>query len=114
MPIRGDGQPASGRKVQAGGVIPLRQRGVVKSGKEDATYEGGRQTGAAPMPEADLLLKVERLAGVSFLHCRLPFTPNQLEALAEKASRNSLSVEQLIERTAPRIYEHFYDLVERA
>ena len=35
------------------------------------------------------------------------------EALAEKAQRNGLTVDQLIERTAPRIYEHFFDLVAR-
>lgn len=69
--------------------------------------------GGSILNQADLAKKVERLAGVSFLHCRLPFTPNQLEALAEKAARNSLTVQQLVERTAPRIYEHFFDLVAR-
>lgn len=61
----------------------------------------------------DLLKKVQRLAGISFLHCRLPFTPNQLEELQQKAERNSLTVAQLVERTAPRIYEQFFDLVAR-
>lgn len=74
----------------------------------EATLGGG-----SLLNEADLAKKVARLAGISFLHVRLPFTPNQLEELAEKAKRNSLTVEQLVNRTAPRIYEHFFDLVAR-
>jgi hypothetical protein len=70
--------------------------------------------GGSLMNQQDLRKKVERLAGISFLHVRLPFTPNQLEALKEKAERNSLTMEQLVERTAPRIYEQFFDLVERS
>lgn len=69
--------------------------------------------GGSVVNQGDLLKKVQRLAGISFLHCRLPFTPNQLEALQEKAERNSLTVQQLVDRTAPRIYEHFFDLVAR-
>ena len=99
--------------AQAVKLMPERGRVVVVTGSTLTALEQ-ILGGGSVLHEADLLLKVERLAGVSFLHCRLPFTPNQLEALAEKASRNSLSVEQLIERTAPRIYEHFFDLVERA
>lgn len=74
----------------------------------EATLGGG-----SLLNEADLAKKVARLAGISFLHVRLPFTPNQLEELEEKARRNSLTVEQLVHRTAPRIYEHFFDLVAR-
>lgn len=70
--------------------------------------------GGSLFNQVDLLKKVSRLAGISFLHVRLPFTPNQLEALQEKAERNSLTVEQLVNRTAPRIYEQFFDLVARA
>ena len=70
--------------------------------------------GGSLLNAPDLRKKVERLAGISFLHVRLPFTPNQLEALKEKAERNSLTVEQLVNRTAPRIYEQFFDLVERS
>lgn len=70
--------------------------------------------GGSILNTADLLKKVERLAGISFLHIRLPFTPGQLEQLAEKAARNSLTVEQLAERTAPRMYEQFFDLVARS
>lgn len=69
--------------------------------------------GGSILNAADLRRKVERLAGISFLHIRLPFTPNQLETLAEKARRNGLTVEQLAERTAPRMYEQFFDLVAR-
>lgn len=67
--------------------------------------------GGSILNEADLLQKVERLAGISFLHCRLPFTPNQLEQLQERAERQGLTVEQLVDRTAPRIYEQFFNLV---
>lgn len=69
--------------------------------------------GGSVLNQGDLLKKVSRLAGISFLHIRLPFTPNQLEQLEEKAKRNSLTVEQLVHRTAPRIYEYFFDLVAR-
>lgn len=70
--------------------------------------------GGSLVNAADLRKKVARLAGISFLHLRLPFTPNQLEALKEKADRQGLTVEQLAERTAPRMYEQFFDLVERS
>lgn len=69
--------------------------------------------GGSILNQADLLQKIERLAGISFLHCRLPFTPNQLEALQEKAARNGFTVQELVDRTAPRIYEQFFDLVAR-
>ncbi len=69
--------------------------------------------GGSVLNPEDLQRKVERLAGISFLHTRLPFTPNQLEALQEKATRQGLTVEQLVNRTAPRIYEQFFDLVAR-
>ena len=69
--------------------------------------------GGSVLHAADLLQKVQRLAGVSFHHCRLPFTPNMLEQLARKAESQGLTAEQLIERTAPRVYEQFFDLVSR-
>jgi hypothetical protein len=91
---------------------PVGERMVVVSGdallKLESILGGGSVLSAG-----DLTKKVERLAGVSFLHVRLPFTPNQLEMLAEKASRQGLSVEELVNRTAPRIYEHFFDLMAR-
>lgn len=99
-------------RIKASLKLPLRERAVVASGSELEQLEtilGGGSLLNGP----DLLKKVQRLAGVSFLHCRLPFTPNQLEMLAEKAARQGLSVDQLVERTAPRIYEHFFDLVAR-
>ena len=70
--------------------------------------------GGSLLSDTDLLTKVQRLAGVSFLHVRLPFTHSQLEQLSEKAARNSLTVDQLVERTAPRIYEQFFDLIARS
>jgi hypothetical protein len=70
--------------------------------------------GGSLLHAPDLLKKVERLAGISFLHVRLPFTPNQLEQLGERADRQGLSVQQLVDRTAPRIYEHFFNLLERS
>ena len=87
-------------------------RAVLVSGPDLEILESIFQGGSL-LHGQDLRQKVERLAGISFLHCRLPFTPNQLEALAEKATRNGLSVDQLVERTAPRIYEHFFDLIAR-
>ncbi|MGH7418837.1 MAG: hypothetical protein ACREKB_13785 [Candidatus Rokuibacteriota bacterium] len=100
-------------------LLALAVRALPPSGRVVCVGGEGLQTleailgGGSILNQDDLLKKVERLAGISFLHCRLPFTPNQLEALAEKAARNSLTVEQLVERTAPRIYEHFFDLIAR-
>lgn len=59
----------------------------------------------------DLVRKTERLAGISFLHVRLPFTPGQLEDLQVRAERQGLTVEQLVERAAGRIYEQFFNLI---
>lgn len=98
-------------RLKAGAMLPP-GRNVVISGEaldRMATILGG----GSVANEADLLKKIERLAGISFLHIRLPFTPNQLELLADKAARNSLTVDQLVERTAPRIYEQFFDLMSR-
>ena len=67
--------------------------------------------GGSVLHGQDLVKKVERLAGISFRHVRLPFTPNQLEVLQEKAARNGLTVQQLVERTAPRMYEQFFGMV---
>lgn len=69
--------------------------------------------GGSILNQGDLQRKVERLAGISFMHVRLPFTPNQLETLGERAQRQGMSVQQLVDRTAPRIYEHFFNLMER-
>lgn len=69
--------------------------------------------GGSVLSQEDLLRKVEGLAGISFFHHRLPFSPSQLEQLQEKASRQGLTVEQLIDRAAPRVYEQFFDLLGR-
>jgi hypothetical protein len=61
---------------------------------------------------ADLLEKVKRLAGISYHHVRLQFTPGQLEDLQEKARRQGKSVEQLVEQMAPRIHEQFFGLID--
>lgn len=98
--------------AQAAKSLPTGGRVVVVHGEILEALEGILGGGSIMNPQ-DLQKKVARLAGISFLHCRLPFTPNQLEALAEKASRNGLTVDQLVERTAPRIYEQFFDLVAR-
>lgn len=70
--------------------------------------------GGSLLNAADLLKKIQRLAGISFLHVRLPFTPNQLEELGERAKRQGMTVQHLVDRTAPRIYEHFFNLMERS
>lgn len=98
--------------VQAVRLLPRSGRAVILFGDDLDTLET-ILSGGSLLNGTDLRRKVERLAGVSFLHCRLPFTPNQLELLQEKASRQGLSVDQLVERTAPRIYEQFFDLVAR-
>lgn len=92
--------------------LPIAGRVVILSGDHLERLES-ILGGGSLLNGADLQKKVERLAGISFLHVRLPFTPNQLEALKEKAERNSLTVEELVNRTAPRIYEQFFDLIAR-
>lgn len=92
--------------------LPEGERMLVLSGEALERLESILGGGSLLSP-VDLQKKIERLAGVSFLHVRLPFTPNQLESLAEKANRQGLSVEELVNRTAPRIYEHFFDLMAR-
>jgi tRNA A37 N6-isopentenylltransferase MiaA len=110
LPIEAVGAAALAAALKS---LPARGRYLVVSG---GTLEALETilSGGSIMNQADLRAKVENLAGVSFEHCRLPFTPNQLEQLAEKAERNSMSVQQLIDRTAPRIYEQFFDLVHRS
>jgi hypothetical protein len=103
---------ASKRVAEAVRLLPYAGRVVVVQGDALESLEG-ILAGGSILNGPDLLKKVERLAGISFLHCRLPFSPNQLEALQEKAERQGLTVEQLVERTAPRIYEQFFDLIVR-
>jgi hypothetical protein len=70
-------------------LLPPAGRCVVVSGEPLDQLEaicGGGSLFHGP----DLLHKVSRLAGISFQHVRLPFTPNQLEALAAKAASQGL------------------------
>jgi hypothetical protein len=97
-------------RLRQGLTLPVTGRALVLSGDDLDTLER-ILGGGSLLNSGDLRKKVERLAGISFLHLRLPFTPNQLELLAEKAARNGLTVEQLAERTAPRMYAQFFDLV---
>lgn len=99
-------------RLKASMKLPLRERAVVATGTELEQLETILGSGSL-LNGPDLLKKVQRLAGISFLHVRLPFSPAQLEALQEKAARQGLTVDQLVERTAPRIYEQFFDLIVR-
>lgn len=106
-------EDATGHLVKlAAPIFPVSGRVLVLGAEELHQLEAILGGGSVLNPQ-DLQKKVERLAGISFLHVRLPFTPNQLEALAEKAARQGFTVEQLVNRTAPRIYEQFFDLVAR-
>jgi hypothetical protein len=60
----------------------------------------------------DLVQKTERLAGISFEHLRIQFTPGQLEQMQERAERQGLTVEQLVSRAVPRILEQFFNLLD--
>lgn len=73
----------------------------------EALFQGGSITNSA-----DLLQKVLRLAGISFEHIRLQFTPGQLETLQEKAERQGKTVTQLVEQMAPRICDQFFGLID--
>ena len=110
---------AAGRPVGDQLALLVQLAADLRLGKERAVVIAGADLekleamlgGGSVLHSADLVKKVDRLAAVSFRHVRLPFTPNQLEALAEKAKRQGLTVEQLVERTAPRMYEQFFDLI---
>lgn len=93
--------------------LPINGRFIVVS-DAGLQYLEGILGGGSLLNEGDLVKKIDRLAGISFQHIRLPFTPNQLEALQAKAERQGLSVAELVERTAPRIYEQFFDLIARS
>lgn len=56
----------------------------------------------------DLVDKVSRLAGITFHNIRLEFTPGQLEELARRAERLSLTPEDLTRRTVKRMEELFF------
>lgn len=60
----------------------------------------------------DLYTKIQRLAGISFQHVRLEFTPGQLEEVQRRAERQGLTVEQLVARMVPRIHEQFFNLID--
>lgn len=76
--------------------------------QDDLVALEGILGGGSLLNSGDLRRKVERLAGISFHHVRLPFTPNQLEELAHRAERLSLTSEQLIERIGQKLYEQFF------
>lgn len=100
------------QQVSAARQVPTTGHYVIASG-EDLQILEEILGGGSVLNSHDLRKKVERLAGLSFFHIRLPFTPNQLEALRDKAERQGMTVEQLVARTAPRVYEQFFDLVAR-
>lgn len=56
----------------------------------------------------DLVAKIERLAGITFHNIRLEFTPGQLEELARRAERLSLTPEELTRRTIERMEQLFF------
>lgn len=87
-------------------------RAIILSGQ--LLDEVEKRLGGMPvLHAADLLEKLDYLASISFEHVQLPFSPAQLAALQEKASRQGKTVEELIEVAAPRIYEQFFDLLPR-
>ena len=99
--------------LQATRYLPTNQPVIVLAGPllEQVTAT----LGGLPLRHAqDLAERVDQLAGISFGHLRLPFSPNHLQALQEKADRQGKTVEQLLEEAAPRVYEQFFDLFSRA
>lgn len=62
---------------------------------------------------ADLVQKISHLAGISFEHLRLPFSPQQLGEIAQRADRQGKSVEQVLAEAAPRVFAQFFDLLSR-
>lgn len=104
-----DIQLTAGYALKRGAELP-EGRVVLLSGEALERIEQVFQGGSV-LNGADLAQKVERQAGISFLHVRLPFTPGQLEELQGRAERQGLTVEQLVERAAGRIYEQFFNMI---
>lgn len=111
---------AQGREVEhAAGImlnaaassLPASGRFFVVTGADLGVLEeilgGGSITSSA-----DLRAKVERLAGISFQHIRLQFTPGQLEEMQRRAERQGRTVEALVEMMVPRIHEQFFNLLD--
>jgi hypothetical protein len=65
-------------------------------------------SGGSVLNSQDLRQKVERLAGISFGHVRLDFSPGQLEEIARRAERQGLEPEELIRRCAKKMDELFF------
>lgn len=91
--------------------FPVKQGKVVLLHGEALEQLEVRLGGMPILHPADLVAKVDRLAGISFEHLTLPFSINQLEVMAEKAERQGKSVEQLLGELAPRVFEQFFDLL---
>ena len=115
-------------KFAPGGDLELTASKVLMAGLTMLPAEGGRVVvltgddlraleellgGGSILNSPDLRQKVERLAGISFQHVRLQFTPSQLEQVQEKARRQNKSVEQLVDQMAPRIHEQFFGLIDQ-
>lgn len=64
--------------------------------------------GGSVLNQQDLALKVQRLAGITYGNIRLDFTPSQLEEIARRAERLSLTPEELVRRTAQKMEELFF------
>jgi hypothetical protein len=100
-------QVASQVLASAVALLPLAGRAVVLSGDPLEQLES-QLGGGSILNAADLEQKVARLASISFAHVRLPFTPGHLEEIASRAERLGITPEQLIERTAQKMYELFF------
>lgn len=92
--------------------LPAHGRFAVISGTELQALED-ILGGGSVLNGQDLLSKVKRLAGISYGHIRLGFTPGQLEDLEFKAKRQGKTVEQLVEQMAPRIADQFFGLIDQ-
>lgn len=87
--------------------LPLAEAYTVVAGEQQSRLEA-ILGGGSLLNAQDLVTKTERLAGISFHHVRLPFSPNQLEEIERRAERLGLTPEQLIERCARTMYELFF------
>jgi hypothetical protein len=88
-------------------LLPLDGRTVVLDGQVVQALED-LLVGGSLLSGEDLLQKVNRLAGISYGHVRLSFSPGQLEEIENRAARLSMSGEELIRRTAKKMEELFF------
>jgi hypothetical protein len=87
--------------------FPTKGRYMVVHGPDLDTLEQILGRGSI-LNSTDLRSKVERLAGITYGNIRFNFSPGQLEEIARRAERLSMTPERLIRQTVTKMEELFF------